>query len=164
MTKNDFFLDYPFSKYRNDFLDLWLMANCNFAISTGSGIDMISYTHDVPIVYANYDCVQHMPLWSRSITQPKKILNIKNNKYLNIFEHIDFGVNQVKKTKKYKMSEYKYIDLSSDEILYLVKEMHQRLNNEYENKNSIILQKKFINNLKKYEHYNEYYSYIHPDA
>ena len=162
--KNDYFLDYAFSEYRDDFLDLWLMANCYFAISTGSGVDMISFTHNVPVVYANYDLAQYMPIWSRSIIQPKKILNIKDNKILNLYEHLDFNISHIKKNNKYNILNYKYIDLNSEQILDLVKEMHLRLNNKYDNKNSFYLQKKFFNKLKKFNLFNEYFSYINPEA
>nr|NQU89366.1 TIGR04372 family glycosyltransferase [Bacteroidota bacterium] len=31
--------DYANSSYRSDFLDIWLMANCHFCITTGTGLD-----------------------------------------------------------------------------------------------------------------------------
>ena len=46
--------DYAFSDYRSDFLDVWLMANCNFCISTGTGIDAVATIFRRPILMINY--------------------------------------------------------------------------------------------------------------
>ena len=51
--KNKNYLDYAFSKYRSDILDVWLMANCEFCISTGTGFDQISRVFKKPILYVN---------------------------------------------------------------------------------------------------------------
>ena len=47
------FLDYSFSTYRNDFLDIWLMANCFFTISNSTGIDEVAKIFRKPIVFTD---------------------------------------------------------------------------------------------------------------
>lgn len=159
------FLDYANSNIRNDFLDLWLMANCEFAISTGSGIDMISYTHDVPVVYANYDLTQYMPFWSKSICQPKKIYNQKTKKFLTLYEQLDFDYLKYVQNYSLLSKAYKFTDLTSKEILDLVKEMHERIYHIYDNdQENINLQKNFFLNLKKYHNYEKYFDYLNNEA
>ena len=46
--------DYANSEQRNDFLDIWLMARCQFAISTGTGTDMVTNVFKKPVVYVNF--------------------------------------------------------------------------------------------------------------
>ena len=36
-------IDYVNSKYRSDFMDVYLIKNCNFMISTNTGLDFIAY-------------------------------------------------------------------------------------------------------------------------
>ena len=47
------FIDYPFCDQKSDFLDIWLMANCDFCITSGTGLDMASICFGKPIVYTN---------------------------------------------------------------------------------------------------------------
>ena len=54
IIKNDKFLDYSFSSYRDDFLDMWLMANCFFSISNSTGIDEVAKAFRKPIVNTDF--------------------------------------------------------------------------------------------------------------
>ena len=47
-------IDYALSDQRSDFLDVWLMANTFFAVSTGTGLDTISTVYKRPVVYLDY--------------------------------------------------------------------------------------------------------------
>ena len=46
-TTSEKVIDYANSKYRSDFLDIFLGANCEFCISTGLGFD------EVPEIFRN---------------------------------------------------------------------------------------------------------------
>ncbi|MBT4733354.1 TIGR04372 family glycosyltransferase, partial [Candidatus Woesearchaeota archaeon] len=58
------FVDYPFCSDKSDLLDIWLFANCNLCISTGSGPDAISDIYRRPVVFLNYLPLVDMFSWS----------------------------------------------------------------------------------------------------
>ena len=70
---NDKFIDYANSKYKTDFLDIFLSSNCNFFLSTGAGIDTMAAIFNKPIVFVSYATVSQ----TRSV----------NKKQLIIFKH-----------------------------------------------------------------------------
>ena len=52
--KSDKFIDYAISDDSDDFLDIWLMANCSFCVTPGTGIDSVSVAFRKPILYLNF--------------------------------------------------------------------------------------------------------------
>ena len=42
---NEKIIDYSFDSNQSDFLDIWLSANCDFCISTGTGLDCIPHVY-----------------------------------------------------------------------------------------------------------------------
>ena len=46
-------IDYATSDDRSDFLDIWLMANCYFCITTGTGLDEVAGFWGIPSVFVN---------------------------------------------------------------------------------------------------------------
>ena len=68
--KHSRFLDYACSDIKNDFLDIWLNANCHYAISNGSGLDAVQQTFRKPILHVNI-----FPLTS-TISGLKNVLTI----------------------------------------------------------------------------------------
>ena len=53
-TSNDRIIDYANSPYKSDLLDIYIGANCEFCISTGTGYDLIPAMSRRPIVYADH--------------------------------------------------------------------------------------------------------------
>ena len=51
----DGIIDYA-SRFRSDFMDIWLFSNCDLCISTSSGPDVLSLMFSRPTVYVDY-CV-----------------------------------------------------------------------------------------------------------
>tara|TARA_B100000989_G_scaffold233385_2_gene180175 strand:+ start:3219 stop:4487 length:1269 start_codon:yes stop_codon:yes gene_type:complete len=49
--QSNLFLDYAFCDFKSDILDLYLMSNAYFAVSTLTGLDWISFINNVPIAY-----------------------------------------------------------------------------------------------------------------
>ena len=48
---DDLFIDYSISDQQSDFMDVFLFSSCYFTITTGTGIDTISYVSNKPMVY-----------------------------------------------------------------------------------------------------------------
>ena len=146
--KNKNFLDYAFSKYRSDLMDVWLMANCNFCISTSTGFDQISRVFKRPILFIN-----HLPIadWSshfKSLTHPKLLFNVKKKRYLSFKEYIQHSYYR---KKQYDQNFIKIIELNNRRVLNCIKEFLILLNANWKiPKNKRILQTKCNNTYKKY--------------
>jgi len=117
--------DYAFSDYRSDFLDVWLMANCNFCISTGTGIDAVATIFRRPILMINYIPISNIVSFLPIITIPKKLVWKKNKKDLNLTEHLEHNYNS---TNPYENNGIEIYDRSSDEICDAVIEMEGFVN------------------------------------
>ena len=113
--KSKFFLDYPFSKSREDILDIWFFANSDLVISTASGIDEISAAYKVPRLYINLLPLIDTPSWTKSLTIPKHLFWERNNKHLTLEEYIKIG--RLNHHKKFNDAGIKIQSLTSLEIL-----------------------------------------------
>ena len=49
ISKNKMVIDYSNSKFRSDFMDIYLGAHCEFCITTATGIDTIPLIFKKPI-------------------------------------------------------------------------------------------------------------------
>ena len=67
-------VDYAFREDRSDFLDVWLFANCNLCISTGTGPDMIADVHRRPLLTVNLLPAIALWSWSNAVTAPKPLV------------------------------------------------------------------------------------------
>ena len=71
--KHNKLIDYPFSSFQNDLLELYLMANCSFFIGNTSGPSMIPLIFRKPTLMTNY-------------TEFSIFNKIKHNNFLMIFK------------------------------------------------------------------------------
>ena len=113
------FIEYAFSDKRSDFLDIWLFANANGCITTGSGPDWVSVIYEVPILYINYLPLAHLTTRSNCIFFPKHLSWVVNGASLTLVEIL---ANNFFVASEYKERGIKITDLSPDEILLAVKE------------------------------------------
>jgi putative glycosyltransferase (TIGR04372 family) len=80
-------IDYPFSGYRNDFLDIFLLAHCKFLISAGvSGVCNIANVFDTPLLAVNTAETGYIPIGKNCLYLPKKYKYINRNDYLHFEE------------------------------------------------------------------------------
>jgi len=117
-------IDYAFSDERCDFLDIWLMANCAFCISTGTGLDVIATIFRRPTLYLNF-----LPLgdiWSSQycVTVPKKLYWSVTGNLLSVHEYMEHSYHSL---ADYHRNDIEIRVLSSDEILNAAIEMDQRV-------------------------------------
>ena len=138
------------------------MANCHFAVSTGTGLDSVSDIFRRPIVYANYDSMMHLVMWSNSISSPKKLYLKEENRYLSLteyFQHSYFN------SHLYDKNLIKVIDLNENEIRDAVMEMEARLSNSWiDSAADKELQKLFMNIYVRWHEYPKYHGWMNPEA
>lgn len=164
--KNKNFLDYAFSKYRSDLMDVWLMSNCNFCISTGTGLDQIARVFKRPTLLIN-----HLPIveWSshfKSLTHPKFLFNVNKKRYLNLKEYIKHSYYR---KKQYDKNFIKIIELNDKQVLDCIKEFLLLLNtnwkiSEQKRKNQFNLNRFFKKYLKEHHPNIDFHKNIHKHA
>ena len=113
---NKMIIDYAFLDEKSDFLDVWLFANCDLCITTGTGVDMISDVFRKPLLFLNCLPLSYIFSWSYCFHYPKNLYWKKTGKILTLKELIN-------NTKPESYEENIIVkDLNSDEILISVKE------------------------------------------
>lgn len=158
------FLDYASSKHRCDFLDVWLMANCYFCISTATGLDEIARVFRKPINYVNAVPIGHFPSsYPGCIWTPKTIISKDNMKKLSLNEIILNGSIDFPESGSYKSNldskNLKLIDNTEDEILESTIEMHEKLNDEWNfTKEHEEIQRLFWKKLETWSNFNSYHN------
>ncbi len=155
-------VDYAFHDKKNDFMDVWLFANCNLCISTGSGPDMISDVYRRPTLFLNYIPIARLVSWSNALHTPK-IMRWKDcNQKFTLSDYIQHAYME---TGEYLNNNIDIVNLNPDQILESVKEMWERYLGNYKDYDEwVLLNQNFFNVLKQLEDYNQLHGYIHPNA
>lgn len=126
-SSNPKVVDYAFDPERSDFLDVWLFANCYICVTAGTGPCEISNHYGRPILNLNMIPLGATQTWSHCITAVKP-LYWKNGERLSLKEHIDA---LYFRTEDYYHAEIEIRDLTSDQILRVIKEMWMRTKGEW---------------------------------
>ena len=157
------FFDYSQSNLKNDLLDIWLFANCNLCISTGTGIDFVSLISKKPIFFCEYIPVSYFISFSSSYTLPKKLIWRTNNKELNLKEYIKHNYNNSHLIFKNNIL---VKGLNSYEILHDLK-IYLNIINKKQSQNSLKYNLEFFNMIKKISKNNKYninFNFLHPNS
>ena len=122
-------IDYAFSNMRNDFMDIYLMAHCNFCITTCSGIDAVAAIFRRPICVTNVLPLAYHPTFSnRYISITRHHIDPSSNRELSLSEILshNFGDSAIDKIKMLN-----YIENTPEEISDVCAEMAERLNGKW---------------------------------
>jgi len=155
-------IDYPFHPERSDFLDVWLFANCDLCISTGSGPDLISDVYRKPILFLNYLPLIDLFSWSKTLNHPKHLVWKATGESLTLEEHLEYKFHR---TEEYEHLGIQIINLSQEDILMTVKESWSRLEGTWvDTRSDEENQKKFWSILVNHRNSSECHGYIHKEA
>lgn len=111
------YFDYANSDLRSDENDILLLANCEFAISTLSGIDEIATLYRKPVYILNYLPIGGFRVSGlRPLILPKGLVDSQNGQILTLREIIDRGVWESNSSKEYLEADVKYVDCSPEAI------------------------------------------------
>lgn len=122
------FIDYPFLSSKNDFLDIWLMANCHFCITSGTGLDFASICFGKPIIYTNLiEYKAPFFFFGNDLAIFKKIKSEKTNKILNISQIKKKNLFNIMSNDTLIENNLTTLENNSEEITQVVLEMHTRL-------------------------------------
>jgi putative glycosyltransferase (TIGR04372 family) len=141
------FIDYPYTEYLLDFMDIFLIGNARYIIGTTSGIGDVASVFNVPRLGVNVVPFGSVNTGVRNMSIHKRIQD-QNGVDVSYYHQNVLPYNFEFNCHKFggKSSEYHYIDNTEDEILEAVKDFSSYLNNfKISNKEDCIL-------LKRYEH------------
>jgi putative glycosyltransferase (TIGR04372 family) len=121
-------IDYSNSEYQSDFMDIFLLANCKFVISSGcSGLTDIAAISDRPMLTVNIGEFGYAPIAKNCLHIPKKYKNLNTNNYLHFKDAVSLG------RFWYSLSSLglEAEENSPQDILEATEEMLERLENRY---------------------------------
>lgn len=158
-------IDYANLNSRSDLLDIWLLANSYFSISTGTGLDSVADAYRRPVVFINNIPNYLFQSYVHCIWAPKNLMcKSKAGKFLTLKETlpIDFL-----NSEEYKEKGIKIIDLSPEQIKEIVLEMEMRLRGNWRvTEEEELKQRKFVKIISSWssEEKNRYHGIFHPEA
>ena len=128
-SKNPRIYDYAYSDHKSDFLDIYLLFNCSYMISTMSGIDLVPKINRKKVLLINYvDIPALYQLNYTPILLPKKIIDMNSKKFLSYKEVFKKNLMHAHITKEYLNNlGYDYVDNSEIEIFNAINEMHEHI-------------------------------------
>lgn len=125
--KNPMIIDYA-TWARNDFMDIFLISKCCFAILSLCGLESVATIFRIPVVCVN--TIRYMGLLcltGRDICIPKKLWLKEKHSFMTIKEIFDSGVASFGATDQYENYGIEIIENSPEEITAAAVEMDERL-------------------------------------
>jgi len=143
-TSNPKVVDYA-THGRTDFLDIYLSAKCHFFICDTAGLNAVPEIFRRPLVMANFIPLEHVRAWIKNcLFIPKKLWLTDEHRFLTFKKLFASGVGHFLKTEDYQKMHIEVIENTSDEIMAVATEMHERLAGQWqETTEDIELQKRF---------------------
>jgi putative glycosyltransferase (TIGR04372 family) len=139
---NKFFLDYPYSPIKSDFMDLFIIKECDFYIGNQSGTyDTANMFNKLKLITNMVEAFTSYPNRINDRGIFKKILDKKKDKIIKINEFISmpFKYNDPEQS----VADLEFIENTSEEILHGTIEFVNLINNNNKGSQKSILQKKF---------------------
>ena len=127
------FIDYAGLGMRNEFLDIYLPANCEFFFGSGCGLDTIAKIHNKPRIRVCSPTIALIDtIFEKELTLLKHHYDFKNNKNLCLSEIFDLGLATATKDMFYEKKNIKLIDNSPIELKESVIEMLNLIKNNFQ--------------------------------
>lgn len=138
-----FIIDYATNGMRSEFMDIYLAAKCEFAISTSTGLDAVCTAFRRPICYVNFVPLEYLPTWSNSLAIWKhhekedkrgheidsvaypgyEVLNITPRKRMTPKEIFESGAGQFMRADQFEEAGITLVDNTPEEIRDVAIEM-----------------------------------------
>lgn len=127
-TDNPKIIEYAARGFRTELLDIYLIANCSFFISCGSGLDAVTRFFKRPEVHVNFSVLEYLHTWlSNSVMIFKKYWLKEQKRFMPVREIIASGAGRIQHAEGYENMGIELIENTPEEILDAVDEMDQRL-------------------------------------
>lgn len=118
---NKYFIDYPFTDFKSEIMDLFLLQKCQFYIGTSSGPMDTAYLFNKPILLTNlYDIYPSFPRKRIDRGVFRKIVKKENGKILSLNEFAELNIKYHQ--TEVNIDDYHFEENSSEELLNATKE------------------------------------------
>ena len=125
-------IDYA-TKYRSDFLDVYLGANCRFALGDTAGIYGLPTIFRRPMAFVNFIPLELAHTWNpQDLFIPKKLWLEKEERFMTFREVLESGAGLYVQSQRYEESGIQAIENTPEEIHALAMEMDERLNGTWQ--------------------------------
>lgn len=125
-TTNPRLIDYA-AKYRNDFLDVYLLAKCRFMLGCDTGLTLVATAFDTPVVYTNSARLDFAPFLERDIFIQKKYFDEATNRVLSYRDILARGHEYFLNSSYLSEHRLHLVENTTEEILDATREMQERL-------------------------------------
>lgn len=120
-------IDYARSPLKSDFLDVVLLAECEFLLGSPSGLAMVADVLNKPQLFANAIGIYALPCQSSALWLPKRVWSRSERCYLTLAEIIERGIGEFGRTQQYVAAGLEVHDNSAEEILDATQELYRRV-------------------------------------
>tara|TARA_B100001057_G_scaffold489328_1_gene575372 strand:+ start:237 stop:1433 length:1197 start_codon:yes stop_codon:yes gene_type:complete len=120
-------IDLTVFSQRSEFLDLYLISKSLFFVSCSSGINemaTIMRKQKILVDYIGFETLFQLNLFYIPIILPKKILSLKNNKFLDYSKILEFPLKEINNLNQLKEKNFKLVNNSPEEIKLAIINMH----------------------------------------
>lgn len=126
-TTNPMIIDYA-TKYRSDFMDIFLCAKCYFYFGCPGGLENIPFIFRKPIANVNLVPIQAAKTYSHdNLFIPKKLWLREERRFMTFREIFDRQIDNVRIGKHYEQLGIEIVENTPEEIKALAVEMDERL-------------------------------------
>ena len=119
-------IDYA-TRYRDDFMDVYLMAKARFVITSDSGLGQVPTIFGVPCVNTNLMCADWGAFLKSDLFLLKKFVDKKTGRALRLRELIDRGLQRVLEGHVLEREGVAVVENTPEDIRDAAIEMHERL-------------------------------------
>jgi putative glycosyltransferase (TIGR04372 family) len=127
ITNNPRIVDYA-TRFRTDFLDIFLGAKCRFYFGDSCGLNAVCFIFRRPVATTNFLPLEYMITWGKeNISIPKKLWLRSEKRYMAFREILDSGAGKFYMTRQYEALGVEIVNNSPEDITALAVEMDERL-------------------------------------
>ena len=117
-------IDYPFTEYKSEFLDVFLAGTCRFCLGTSSGYWPLAIYFGKPVLLANYlPILEYYSLDEKSMFLPKRLVNKNTKKLVSIKDMFKFPLGYLVRNIQLNQNNVQAIDNNEEEIFQSTYEM-----------------------------------------
>lgn len=115
MLQSHHLIDYASRGIRSDFMDMYLMAHCEFCISSGTGLDAVAVAFRRQVCYVNYVPVEYLQTYNAGSLAIWKH-HYKDGKRLSVPEIVAAGVGDAMASAEFERAGVTLVDNTPEEI------------------------------------------------
>lgn len=114
-------IDYATSGLRSDFMDVYLASECEFAVSSGTGLDAVCVVARLPVCFVNYAPLEYLNTWVEGVAIWKR--HFRDGREMSPREIYESGAGVFMRSEQFAEAGITLVDNTPEEIRDAVLEM-----------------------------------------